>query len=102
MASTIACDSFTWFCVFVFVLWIVAAVCTRGDGRCPTGVIERDVDRPPARPDRIADRIPGRLPEPGPGCGRTFDIPGLDAYARQFEEAIEKIWLRRQDFRQGK
>src|SRR4051794_26837657 len=105
MAWTIGCDSFTWFTLLSFGLLLVAALCTRGDGRSPTGVIERGVDRLPARPDRIADRVLGRVTETGPGCGRTCsresDLPGLEAYAQQFEEAIEKIRLRRQDFRRG-
>src|SRR5262245_4604745 len=106
MAWTTGCDSFTWFSLLSFGLLFVAARCMRGDGRPPTGVIERGVDRLPARPDRIAGRVPGRLTEPGPGCGRPCgrgsDIPGLEAYAQQFEEAIETIRLWRQDFRRGK
>jgi hypothetical protein len=35
-------------------------------------------------------------------CGRESDIPSLEAYAKQFEESIEKIRLRRQDFWRGK
>ena len=60
-------------------------------------------DRLPGRPDRIANRVLGRLTETGPRCGRTgvreSDIPGLEGYARQFEEAIEKIRLSHQGFR---
>jgi hypothetical protein len=71
MAWTISCDSFTWLCLLSFGLLFVEALRTRGNGRSPTGVVERGVDRPTARPDRIADRVPGRLTETGPGCGRT-------------------------------
>jgi hypothetical protein len=106
MAWTTSCDAFIWsYLLFVGLLFVVA-LWTRGDDRSPTDVVERGVDRPPARPDRIADRVLGRLTETGPGCGHTrgweSDLSGLEAYARQFEEAIEKIRLRRQDFRRGK
>jgi hypothetical protein len=81
----------------------VAALLTPGNGRPPTGVIERDVGRLPGRPDRIANRALGRLTETGPRRGRTgareSDIPGLEGYARQFEEAIEEIRLRQQGLR---
>jgi hypothetical protein len=103
MARTISCDAFTCFSLLSFGLLFVAARWTRGNGRSPTGVVERGVDCLPARPDRIADRVPGRLTESGPDCGRTrvreADIPSLEAYAQQFEEAIEKIRLRRPGLR---
>jgi hypothetical protein len=103
MAWTIGCDSFTCFVLLSFGLLFVAALWTRGNGRPPTSVVERGVGRLPARPDRIADRVPGCLTETGPGCGRTrvreSDIPSLERYARRFEEAIEKIRLRRQGLR---
>jgi hypothetical protein len=101
MAWTIPCDAFTWFALLSFGLMLVAALGTRGSGRSPTGVDERGVDRPPARPDRIPDRVLGRPTETGPGRGRESDIPGLEAYAKSFEEAIEEIRLGRQDFRRG-
>ncbi len=69
-----------------------------------TGVTLRGVGRLPAWPDRIANRVAGRLTQAGPRGGgtgvRESDIPGLDGYARQFEEAIEKIRLRHQGFRE--
>jgi hypothetical protein len=106
MAWTISCDAFIWSYLLSVGLLFVAALWTRGDDRSPTDVVERGVDRLPARPDRIADRVLGRLTETGPGCGHTrgweSDVSGLEAYARHFEEAIEKIRLRRQDFRRGK
>jgi hypothetical protein len=103
MAWTISCDSFNWLCLLSVGLLFVEALRTRGNGRSPTGVVERGVDRLPARPDRIADRVLGRLTETGPGCGRTrvreSDIPSLERYAQRFEEAIEEIRLRRQGLR---
>jgi hypothetical protein len=106
MAWTISCNTFTWFCLLSFGLLFVAALWARGNGRPPAGVVERGIDRLPARSDRIADRVLGRLTETGPGCGRTrgreYDIPSLEAYAQRFEEAIEKIRLRRQDSRREK
>jgi hypothetical protein len=130
MTRTISCDAFTWFYLLSFGLLFVAAMWMRSNGRPPTGVVERignglrsgatsgangrppngvverDVGRLPGRPDRIANRALGRLTETGPRCGRTgvreSDIPGLEAHARRFEEAIEKIRLRRQDSRREK
>jgi hypothetical protein len=103
MAWTISCDAFACFSLLSFGLLFVAALWARGNGRPPTGVVERGVGRLPARPDRIADRVLGRLTETGPGCGRTrvreSDIPGLERYAQRFEEAIEKIRLSRQGLR---
>jgi hypothetical protein len=106
MAWTMSCDTFTWCSLLSIGLLFVAALWARGNGRPPTGVVERGIDRLPGRPDRIADRVPGRLTETGPGCGRTRgredDIPSLEAYAQRFEEAIEKIRLGRQDSRREK
>jgi hypothetical protein len=106
MAWTMSCGTFTWCSLLYFGLLFGAALWARGNGRAPTGVVERGIDRLPARPDRIADRVLGRLTETGPGCGRTrgreYDIPSLEAYAQRFEEAIEKIRLRRQDSRREK
>ena len=113
MAWTISCDSFTGFCLLfdaftcLYLLYIgvlfVVVLWPRGDGRPPTGVVDRGIDRLPGRPDRIANRVLGRLTETGPRCGRTgareSDIPGLEGYARQFEEAIEKIRLSHQGSR---
>jgi hypothetical protein len=104
MAWTLSCDGFTGFCLlYLGVLFVVVVLWPRGDGRSPTGVVDRGIDRLPGRPDRIADRVLGRLTETGPRCGRTgvreSDIPGLEGYARQFEEAIEKIRLSHQGFR---
>jgi hypothetical protein len=127
MARTISCDAFTWFLLLSVGLVLVAARLTRGNGRppngfierignglrssatsggnvCPpTGVIERGVDRVPGRPDRIANRALGPLTETGACCGRPgvreAEIPGLEGYARQFEEAIEKIRLSQQGLR---
>ncbi len=103
MAWTISCDTFTWFYLLSFGLLFVAAKSIGGNDQSPTSAVERGLDRLPARADRIADRVFGRLTETGPGCGRTrvreTDIPGLEAYARQFEEAIEKIRLSHPGFR---
>lgn len=103
MARTISCDSFTWFILLSVGLMFVAALLTRGNGRSPTRVAERGVGHLPAWPDRIANRALGRLTVTGPRCGRIrlreSEIPGLEAYARQFEEAIEKIRLRQQGSR---
>jgi hypothetical protein len=127
MARTILCDSFTWFILLSVGLMFVAVLLTRGNGRPPTGVaerigiglrssatsggngrpptgvIERGVGRLPGRPDRIANRVLGRLTETGSRCGptgvRESDIPGLEGYARQFEEAIEQIRLSHQGSR---
>jgi hypothetical protein len=119
MVRTKSCDTFTWFALLSSGLLFVAALWTRGLGRSPTGIDERGVGRLPAWPDRIANRVPGRRTEPGPRCGRTrgreSDIPSLEAfvqqfeeaiekleaYAQQYEEAIERIRLRHQDFRRG-
>jgi hypothetical protein len=111
MAWTISCDAFTGFCLLyiftcVCLLYFgslfVAALWPRGDGRSPAGVVDRGIDRLPGRPDRIANRVLGRLTETGPRCGptgvRESDIPGLEGYARQFEEAIEQIRLSHQGF----
>ena len=103
MTRTLSCDAFTWFLLLSVGLMLVAALLTRGNGPPPTGVIEQDVGLLPGRPDQIANRALGRLSETGPRCGRTgvqeSDIPGLEGYARQFEEAIEKIRLRQQGLR---
>jgi hypothetical protein len=104
MAWTISCDAFTGFCLLDIGLWfLVVLLWPRGDGRSPTGVVDRGIDRLPGRPDRIAKEVLGRLTKTGPRCGRTgvreSDIPGLEGYARQFEEAIEKIRLSHQGFR---
>jgi hypothetical protein len=102
MEKTISCEAFAWFYLLSVGLLFVAALLTRGNGRSPTGVALRGVGRLPACPDRIANRVPGRLTQPGPCCGRTgvreSDIPGLEGYARQFEEAIAKIRLGQQGF----
>ena len=103
MARSISCDSFT--CVFLLSvgLLFVAARWTRGIGRSPTSVAERGFGRLPARPERIANRVPGRLTWPEPRCNHTrfpeSEIRSLEAYARLFDEAIEKIRLRQQSFR---
>jgi hypothetical protein len=106
MEWTIPCDGFSCFSLLSFGLLFVAALWTRGSSPPPTGVVERRADRPPARPDRIADRVPGRLAQTGPDRGpppdRQSEVPDLEAYARQFEEAIEKIRRRRQDLTRGK
>jgi hypothetical protein len=104
MALTISCDGFTGFCLlYIGVLFVVLVLWPRGEGRSPTGVVDRGIDRLPGRPDRIANRVLGRLTETGPRCGRTgareSDIPGLEGYPRQFEEAIERIRLSHQGFR---
>jgi hypothetical protein len=127
MARTISCDAFTWFLLLSVGLVLVAARLTRGNGRppngaierignglrssatsggngCPpTGVIEQGVGRVPGRPDRIANRALGPLTETGTCCGRPnvreAEIPGLERYARKFEEAIEKIRLSQQGVR---
>jgi hypothetical protein len=103
MERTISCDTFSWFLLLSVGLVLIAARLTRGNGRPPTDVALRDVGRLPAWPDRIANRVPGHLTQTGPRCGRTGvrepDIPGLEGYARQFEEASEKIRLRLERFR---
>jgi hypothetical protein len=102
MEQTILCDAFTWFHLLTVGLIFVAARLTCGNGRSPTDVALRGVGRLPAWPDRIANRVPGHLTQTGPRCGRTGvrepDIPGLEGYARQFEEASEKIRLRLERF----
>jgi RND family efflux transporter MFP subunit len=104
MEKTISCEAFAWFYLLAVGLIFVAARLTRGNSRSATGVALRGVARLPAWPDRIANRVAGRLTQTGPRCGRTgvreSDIPGLDGYARQFEEAIEKIRLRHQGIRE--
>jgi hypothetical protein len=106
MATTISCDVFTWFFVIAIGLLFAAALATRGSGRSPTGIAEKGGDRLPEWPDGIANPVPGGTRETGPGCGRTSgtesEFPSLEAYARQFEEAIEQIRLRHQDFRRRK
>jgi hypothetical protein len=108
MASTISYDALTCFVLllFTFGLLFVAALWKRGKGRSPAGVIERADGRLPGQPDRTPNLVPGRLIETRPDCGptrlRESDNTGLEGYARQFEEAIENIRLRRQDFRRGK
>ena len=101
MEKTISCDAFTWFYLLSVGLIFVAARLTCGNSRSHTGVALRGVGRLPVWPDRIANRVPGRLTQTGPRCGRTGarepDIPGLEGYARQFEEAIEKISLSRRN-----
>ena len=112
MARTISCDAFTWFLLLSVGLMFVAARLTRGNSRSPTGVVERIGNglRSSAAsggngclPTGFIERGVGRLTETGPGCGRQgvreSGIPGLEEYARQFEEAIEKIRLRQQRFR---
>jgi hypothetical protein len=105
MAWTTSCSTFTWFVLLFFGLLLLAALGTRGNGHSPTDVVERGVDRPPARPDRTEDRVLSRFTELRPGCGRTrvreSDIPGLEECANRFEEAIERIRLRRQGLRDG-
>jgi hypothetical protein len=97
MANSIPCGSLT--CVYLLSFgWLfVAALWLRGNGRSPTGVVERGVGSLPGQPDRIANRALGRLTETQPHCGQRgvqdSDIPGLEGYDRQFEAAIEKIRL---------
>ena len=98
MASTISYDAFTFLALLLLPFGLLfAALWMRNNGSSPTGVVERGVGRLPAWPDRIVNRVPDRLTETGPRCGRTrgwdCEIPGLEAYAQQFEEAIEKIRL---------
>ena len=112
MARTISCDAFSWFLLLSVGLVLIAARLTRGYGRPPNSVIERIGNglRSSAAsggngclPTGFIERGVGRLTETGPGCGRQggreSGIPGLEEYARQFEEAIEKIRLRQQRFR---
>ena len=112
MEKTISCDAFTCFLLLSVGLVLVAARLTRGNGRPPNGAIERIGNglRSSATsggngcfPTGFIERGVGRLTETGPGCGRQgvreSGIPGLEEYARQFEEAIEKIRLRQQRFR---
>ena len=92
------CDSFTWFFLLSVGLILVAALLTRDNGHSPTSVALRGVGHPPGQPDRIANWVLTRLTATAPRCGRTYvresDIPSLEGYTRQFEEAIETIWLR--------
>jgi hypothetical protein len=106
MGTTLSCDAFTCFSLLSFGLLFVAAKWMRDKGCSPTGVVERADGRLPGQPDRIADRVRGGITETGvrggPTCVRESDINRLEGYTRQFEEAIENIRLRRQDFRRGK
>jgi hypothetical protein len=101
MVRMMSRDAFTYFYLLLFGLVFVAALCTRRKGRSPTCVDVRGVGRLPARLDRIENRVSVRLT--GPISGRTrvpgLDTSGLDVYAREFEEAIERIRLRSMGFR---
>ena len=112
MARTISCDAFSWFLLLSVGLVLIAARLTRGYGRPPNSVIERIGNglRSSAASGGnvclvtgVIDRGVGRLTETGPRCGRPdvreAEIPGLERYARQFEEAIEKIRLSQQGVR---
>jgi hypothetical protein len=105
MAWTTSCNTFTWLLLLFFGLMFVAALGTHANRRSATDVLERRVDHPPARPVRTEDRVPSRFTDLRPGCGRTrvreFDIPDLEECAHRFEEAIERIRLRRQGPRDG-
>jgi hypothetical protein len=105
MAWTTSCNTFTWFVLLFFGFLVVAALGTRGNGHSPTDVVERGVDRPLVLPDRTEDRVPSRLTELRPAWVRTSvresDLPGLEECAQRFEEAIERIRLRRQGLRDG-
>jgi hypothetical protein len=101
MATTILCDAFTWFYLLLFASLFVAALCTRRDGRSPTRLDVRDIGGLPAWLCRIEDGLPRDL------TGRDSDrtpIKGLyaselEVYARQFQEAIERIRLSTMDSR---
>jgi hypothetical protein len=105
MAWTTSCNTFLWFFLLFFGLLIVAALGTHANRRSATDVLERGVDHRPARPVRTAFRVASRLTELRPGGGRTgvreSDIPDLEECAQRFEEAIERIRLRRQGLRNG-
>jgi hypothetical protein len=105
MAWTTSCSTFTWFFLLFFGLLFVAALGTRGNGRSATDVLKLGVDRPPALPVRTEVRVPSRFTELRPGCGRTgvreSEIPDLEECAQRFEEAIERIRVRRQGLRDG-
>jgi hypothetical protein len=105
MAWTTSCNTFFWFFLLFFGLLVVATLGTNANRRSATDVLERSVDPPLARPVRTEDRVPSRFIELRPGCGRTrvreSDIPGLEECAHRFEEAIERIRLRRQGLRDG-
>ena len=96
MATLISCDAFLRCCLLLFGLVLVAALCTRRGGRSPTRVDVRGVCRLPARLRRMEDGFPqGRT---GHDSSRTrlqgVDTSSFEVYARQFEEAIERIRLR--------
>jgi hypothetical protein len=105
MAWTTTCNTFPWLFLLFFGLLFVAALGTTANRRSATDVLERRVDRPAARPVRTEDRVSSRLTELRPGCGHTrvreSDIPDLEECAHRFEEAIERIRLRRQGLRDG-
>jgi hypothetical protein len=95
MATTIASDPFTCFYLLLFGLVIVAALCTGRGGRSARRVDVRGVSRLPAWLGRIEDDLLWELT--GHNSGRTpiqgSYASGLEVYARQFEEAIERIRL---------
>src|SRR5947209_9807282 len=95
MATTILCDPVTRFYLLLVASLFVAALWTRRDGRSPTRLDVRDIGRLPAHLYRIGDNFPrgltghhpGRTPIKGPYASV------LEEYARQFEEAVERIRL---------
>ncbi len=96
MATMIACDAFTCFYLLLVGLLFVAAMCTRRDGRSPACVDVRGIGRLPDRLYRTEDGLSQGLTghDPDGTSIKGLYNPVLDVYARQFEEAIERIRLR--------
>src|SRR5438105_4766355 len=95
MATMIASDPFLCFYLLLFGLVFVAALCTGRGGRSPTRVDVRGVGRLPAWLCRIEGGLPQGLTghNSGPTPIEGSYASGLEVYARQFEEAIERIRL---------
>ena len=96
MVRMISFDAFTCFYSLLVGLLFVATLCTRRHGRSLTCVDVRGVCRLPTRPHRVEDGLPQGLMGRNPGRTRSkgLDASVLEVYARQFEEAIERIRLR--------
>ncbi len=106
------CDSFTWFFLLSVGLMCVAASVDAPLRTASRFFLSYQCHRaglwPPAGAARANRESSSRPPSPNFGAPslqqprtpfRESDIPSLEAYARQFDEAIEKIRLRRQGLR---
>jgi len=95
MATIIASDPFIGFYLLLFGLVLVAALCTGRGGPSPICVDVRGGSRLPARLGRIEEDFLWKLTRHS--SGRTpmkgSYASGLEVYARQFDEAIERIRL---------